>query len=194
VALTQLTWNGIAASPMATVPTSSLSPQAYYPTPIPGTATANTTATWQNRVTNNIFNGGSLGTSLGTSWWQAAATANSGPPNIAIGVDLGNPRSVSTVQANWLGASACPGSGTCVGFNAVTYTIWTSPDGITWTSRASIASFDPGGCTPGPCISSDTLTGAPVSNVRYIAYVLTAWNATTPNGGYGPAANFLSVR
>jgi hypothetical protein len=193
VALSQVTFNGSTASVMGTPPTSSLFPQAYYPPTQPNSATANTTATWQNRSTNNIFNGGSLGSAVGPSWWQTTDAGTGSPGNLILGIDLGTQRSVSTVKTSWLGSSACPGHGTCVGFNAVTYTIWTSPDGVTWTQHATVASFDPGGCTPGPCVSTDALTGGPVAGVRYIEYWITAWNATTPHEGYGPAANSVVV-
>jgi hypothetical protein len=32
-----------------------------------------------------------------------------------------------------------------------------------------------------------------VAGVRYIEYWITAWNATTPHEGYGPAANSVVV-
>jgi hypothetical protein len=205
VALSQVTWNGSTASVMATAPTSTAFPQAYYPATQPNTATANTTSTWNNgcvfvvnnspcpiqRTPSNIFNGGSLGSSLGTSWWQpVGAAGNTG--NLIVAADLGTPRSVSTVKSSWLGNTACSGGvGTCNGFNPIAYTIWTSPDGVAWTSHATIASFDPTGCGAGPCVATDSLSGAPVANVRYVELWITSWNSSGTT--YGPAAQSLVI-
>jgi hypothetical protein len=205
VALSQVTWNGSTASVMATPPTSSAFPQAYYPATQPNSATANTTSTWQSgcvfvlhnppcpiqRSPSNIFNGGSLGTTLGTSFWQpVGAAGNTG--NLIVAADLGNPRSVSTIKSSWLGNTACSGgAGTCNGFNPINYTIWTSSNGSTWTGPTTISGFDTTGCGAGPCVATDTLTGAPVANVRYVLLWITSWNSSSTS--FGPAAQSFTV-
>jgi hypothetical protein len=56
--LNQLSWNGAAATPTATPPASSLTPQGYYPATLPNSLTRNTTSTWNNQTPNNGFFGG----------------------------------------------------------------------------------------------------------------------------------------
>jgi hypothetical protein len=158
-------------------------PQAYYPSTLPNSATANTTATWGNGVPDNIFNGGPGG----TSWWQpVGAPGNTGA--IVLAVDLGNPRTISTVKATWLNSTSCPAHTTCSGFNPIGYTILTSATGAQngWTT-----------CTTVSGNSSFTTTDAcSASNAQYVEYDITRWNSVTPfspNNGYGPAANSLSI-
>jgi hypothetical protein len=121
----------------------------------------------------------------GTSWWQPVGNATqAGNPQV-FAVDFGTPRSVSNVTAHWLDSTKCPGGAgiTCTGFEATAYTILTSPDGVTWTTCATVtanASFT----------VTDTCSA---SGVQYLEYDITAWNAPTPYQGYGPALNSLII-
>ena len=158
-------------------------PQAYYPSTLPNSATANTTATWQNKVPDNVFNGGPGG----ASWWQpVGASGNTGA--IVLAVDLGNPRTISTVRATWLNATFCPGHGTCSGFNPINYTILTAATGAqtSWKTCRTVSGNS----------SFTTTDSCPASNVQYVEYDITSWNSMTPFSpidAYGPAANSLTV-
>jgi hypothetical protein len=158
-------------------------PQAYYPSTLPNSATANTTATWGNGVPDNIFNGGPGG----TSWWQpVGASGNTGA--LVLAVDLGNPRTIFTIKATWLNATFCPPHATCTGFNPINYTILTSATGAqnSWT-RCTTVSGNSSFTTTDPCS---------VSNAQYVEYDITSWNSVTPFNpmeAYGPAANSLTI-
>jgi hypothetical protein len=121
----------------------------------------------------------------GTSWWQPVGNATqAGNPQV-VGVDFGFPRTVSSVTAHWLDSSKCPGGAgiTCTGFEATAYTILTSPDGVTWTTCATVT-------TNAAFTVTDTCSA---SGVQYLEYDITAWNAPTPYQGYGPALNTLLI-
>jgi hypothetical protein len=145
-----------------------------------------TSATSITLSANSTASGTAVGLSLGgTSWWQSTgASGNAG--NLVMAVAFGfSPRTVSSVTAHWLDSSKCPGGAgiTCTGFQPTAYTILTSPDGVTWTTCATVtanAAFT----------VTDTCSA---SNVSYLEYDITAWNAPTPYQGYGPALNSLIV-
>jgi hypothetical protein len=172
LALVKLDWDGHGAT----------FPHAYYPATLPNSPTANTTATWDNRVPDNVFSGGPGG----TSWWQpVGVSGNTG--TLVLAVDLGSPRTISTVHATWLNATFCPGRGlTCTGFNPINYTIRTSANGSqnSWTL-----------CNPGVTgnASFTTTDACAAANVQYVEYEITTWNSATPFDGYGPAANSLTI-
>jgi hypothetical protein len=272
LALVQLTWNGVAATGTSTPPVSTLLPQAYYPSFLPNSTTANTTSTWDvpnmPRSPNNGFFGGSGGRVIGgtisgttqccsttsgsttvtaaagtvftvgqmtltppgdlgrpvsgvgippgdfitavnsassitlnvaatatnagvvlslggVTWWQpAGVSGNAG--SLTYAVALPNPQTVSNVTASWLNTNFCPGSfTTCTGFQAINYQIFTSPDGTqnSWTSCATVtanAAFT----------RTDACAG---TGVRYIEFLITSWNASTPFGGFGPALNSVLI-
>jgi hypothetical protein len=89
VALNQFSWNGVAATPSATPPSSSLNPQGYYPATLPNSATANTTSTWNTNSQNNGLFGGSGGRIL------SGATTTSGSVTVTgtgfLATDVGRP-------------------------------------------------------------------------------------------------------
>jgi hypothetical protein len=148
------------------------------------TAVASATSITLN-VAATATNSGVVLTLGGGTWWQpAGASGNAG--NLTYAVALPNPQTVSNVSASWINTSFCPLIfTTCTGFQAINYQIFTSPDGTqnSWTMCANVsgnASFT----------RTDACAG---TGVRYIEFLITSWNASTPFGGFGPALNSVLI-
>jgi hypothetical protein len=122
----------------------------------------------------------------GGSWWQpAGASGNTG--SLTYAVALPNSQTVSHVTASWLNSSFCPGTFmTCTGFQPINYQIFTSPDGTqnSWGTACATVTANASFTTSDACSAS---------GVRYIEFLITSWNASTPFGGFGPALNSLLV-
>jgi hypothetical protein len=114
LALAQFSWNGVAATPTATPPESSLSPQAFSPG----------TAVWNGDVPNNVIsNSGSPPNP--NVWWQPTAAATA---PVTYEVNLGQPTAVSAATTTWY-----------PGYFPSAYEVDTSPDGATWSTQLSFS-------------------------------------------------------
>ena len=142
----------------------------------------------------HLLNPWGLIASSTSPWWVSdnnggvSTLYNGNTGAIVLAVDLGNPRTISTVRATWLNATFCPGHGTCSGFNPINYTILTAATGAqtSWKTCRTVSGNS----------SFTTTDSCPASNVQYVEYDITSWNSMTPFSpidAYGPAANSLTV-
>jgi hypothetical protein len=118
---------GTVTSP-ATPPTSSLFPQGYYPTTLPNSATANTTATWLNRVPDNGFSGGA---GPGSTWGGSNGGKISNATSTTLSVTTSGSTTINSAASVFAATDVGKAiSGLGIGIGAVV-TVFTSATQIT---------------------------------------------------------------
>ena len=145
--------NKLAATPDAQLALLELSFSNTVPYPL----VSSPDASYGGNVVENAIDG-----NLGT-WWQPVAAASSGDTRTLV-IDRGpGAPSISSVRTRWY----------AVGYQAIDYTIETSPNGTTWTNAATV--------------TANTLadrTDALSQSDRYVRIVISNWTnklAATPD-------------